>query len=170
MPYSRGLSRFGLDDFLTSFRYKHEQETMDTIFGQIIPAKLFSSRNGLILSAANEKHFDTGVLVIVPNLPGRSTTGTLSRLTNQEAREYKTWIIDSEWEKLDANLPGSLRWRDFDNRKLQFRGETRPAARYLYFHYCLPVLRRAWKAGPGHLQSQGRAGKTVLGNPRKVRL
>ena len=71
------------------------------------------------------------------------------RWTNQEVREYKTWIIDSEWEKLDANLPGSLRWRDFDNRKLQFRGETRPAARYLYFHYCLPVLRRAWKAGRG---------------------
>lgn len=58
---------------------------MDTIFGQIRPAKLFSSRNGLILSAANEKHFDTGVLVIVPNLPGRSTTGTLS---DERIRRY----------------------------------------------------------------------------------
>jgi Amidase len=34
-----------------------------------------------------------------------------------------------------------------DDRKLQFEGSVRPAARYLYVHYCLQVLRRAWKAG-----------------------
>lgn len=145
------------------FAYKHGQETMDAIFGQIRPTELFSSRNGLILSAAIEKHFDAGVLVIVPDLPEKPTTGMLSHWTNQEVREYKTRIIDSEWEKLDANLPGGLRWRDLDNRKLHFRGETRPAARYLYFHYCLQVLRRAWKAGPG--QKDVFSLKDELGKP-----
>lgn len=107
------------------FAYKHGQEAMDAIFGEIRPAELFSSRNGLIISRAIEKYFDSGVLVILPDLPDKSMFGALSSWVNQDVQNYKVRIIDSEWEKLDKEIcaPGGLRWRDLDNRKLQFRSK-----------------------------------------------
>lgn len=107
MPYSWGVSRFGLGDCLTSFRV----QTWAGDNGRR-PGGLVSFRNCLTLSAAIEKYFDAGVLVIVPDLPEKPTTGMLSRWTNQEVQYYKIRIIDSEWEKLDANPPDGLRWRN----------------------------------------------------------
>lgn len=39
----------------------------------------------------------------------------------------------------------TLTWREFDGRKLQFLTSFRPAARYMYFHYCVQILRVAWQ-------------------------
>ncbi|KAN0069130.1 hypothetical protein V8E54_012759 [Elaphomyces granulatus] len=36
-------------------------------------------------------------------------------------------------------------WHDLDDRRLQFQGDTRPKARYIYFHYLLNMLRFAWR-------------------------
>lgn len=36
----------------------------------------------------------------------------------------------------------------FHRRSSKFRSNFRPAARYLYFHYCLQILRKAWKEEP----------------------
>lgn len=133
------------------FAYKHGQDAMDDIFGKIPPKELFSSRNGIIMSAEIEMHSDSGVLAIVPDLPDKPTASILSFWANQYVRDYKVHITDNEWPKLDKQIfPfGELKWRNLDNRKLQFQSRQRPAARYLYFHYCIQVLRRAWKAGPG---------------------
>lgn len=49
----------------------------------------------------------------------------------------------------DPIISGPLTWKQLDGRKPLFRSQHRPAARYLYFHYCVQVLRRAWKAGAG---------------------
>ncbi|KAJ1715233.1 hypothetical protein NYO67_2619 [Aspergillus flavus] len=151
------------------FSYKHGQATMDAIFGRVRPAELFSSRNGLMLNSIIEKHFDSGVMVIVPNLPERPTDTMLSKWVGQEVREYKLRIIDNTWQHLDRAInEDGLTWRKLDNRVLQFRGNYRPAARYLYFHYCVQVLRRAWKLGPGqktvfHLTDE--FGKPFWGTP-----
>ncbi|KAL1846747.1 hypothetical protein Plec18170_009038 [Paecilomyces lecythidis] len=134
------------------FSYKHGQECMDAIFGKQSSPELFSERNGLIISNVIEKVFDAGVLVIVPDLPERPTQKILLNWLSQDIRDFKTRIIDSEWPKLDYGIiakDDKLKWRDLDNRKLKFTGKFRPAARYLYFHYCLQVLRRAWRVGPG---------------------
>ncbi|KAE8406467.1 hypothetical protein BDV37DRAFT_280748 [Aspergillus pseudonomiae] len=140
-------------DFMTAshlFSYRHGQATMDVIFGKVRPAELFSSRNGLIMCSIIERYFDAGVMVIVPNIPERPTNSMLSNWIRQEIREYKFRIIDSSWDQLDRVINNTgLTWRKLDNRVLQFRGSYRPAARYVYFHYCLQVLRRAWKVGPG---------------------
>ncbi|KAE8150105.1 hypothetical protein BDV25DRAFT_140160 [Aspergillus avenaceus] len=94
--------------------------------------------------------FVAGVMVIVPNIPERPMNSMLSNWIRQEIREYKFRIIDSSWDQLDRVINNTgLTWRKLDNRVLQFRGSYRPAARYVYFHYCLQVLRRAWKVGPG---------------------
>ncbi|KAE8157666.1 hypothetical protein BDV40DRAFT_308512 [Aspergillus tamarii] len=117
------------------FAWMHGQDTMDAICGKTSEPELFSARNGLLISSIIEKYFDDGKLVIVPDLPERPQVAELLR------------IIDMTWDKLDRRpLPESpLRYRDLDRRKLQFRTSFRPAARYLYFHYWLQVLRRAWR-------------------------
>ncbi|OJJ45725.1 hypothetical protein ASPZODRAFT_152732 [Penicilliopsis zonata CBS 506.65] len=154
------------------FSYKHGQASMDAIFGHTRPAELFSSRNGLIIASQIEKFFDAGVLVIVPDIPERPTRSMLSAWLYQKTpREYKLRIIDSSWEKLGRpvlSMDHGTTWKDLDGRKLRFRSNFRPAARYLYFHYCLQVLRRAWKVGPGqraafHLQDE--LGKPFWGTP-----
>ena len=35
-------------------------------------------------------------------------------------------------------------WRDLDGQKVLFRGNFRPRARYLYFTYCMAILRKSW--------------------------
>ncbi|KAJ9318384.1 hypothetical protein DTO271D3_1046 [Paecilomyces variotii] len=148
------------------FSYKHGQVSMDAIFGKQSSPELFSEKNGLIISTVIEKVLDTGVLVIVPDLPDKPTQKVLTRWLNQDIRDFKIRIIDREWSKLDHGIEekdSGIKWRDLDNRKLKFIGKFRPAARYLYFHYCLQVLRRAWRAGPG--QHAAFTLKDELGKP-----
>ena len=123
---------------------------MDDILGKIRPVELFYSRKGIIMSAEIEVYFDSSALAIVPDFPDKLTASILSFWANQDVRDYKVRIIDNEWSKLNKHtFPfGDLKWRDLDNRKLQFQSGQRPALRYLYFHYCIQALRRAWRAGP----------------------
>lgn len=143
---------------------------MDAIFGKIDPPELLSSQNGLVMSAAIEKYFDSGVFVIVPEVPDRSTR-TLFPWKKQEVRDYKVRIIDPEWEMLDMPIDATtLTWRDLNNRKFQFRGEQRPAERYLFFHYCVQALRRCWRAVPGdkpHSSLEDESGKSFWDMPGK---
>ncbi|OGM44733.1 hypothetical protein ABOM_007399 [Aspergillus bombycis] len=129
------------------FAWMHGQDTMDAIFGKTSEPELFSPRNGLLIVSALEKYFDDGKLVIVPDLPERPHAAEVLRWLKGEAREYKIKIIDMTWEKLDRQVvvESPLTYRDLDGRRLKFRTPFRPAARYLYFHYCFQVLRRAWQ-------------------------
>ena len=88
----------------------------------------------------------------MPDLPDRPIVDTVRRWLNSEIREYKIRIIDSTSNVLDDDIVSEKdgrKYRDLDNQKLQFRSTIRPAAKYLYFHYCLQVLRRAWRVGGG---------------------
>lgn len=69
----------------------------------------------------------------------------------REAREYRLKIIDPTWERLDKTISSGYQktWREVDGKRLEFRTSFRPAARYLYFHYCVQVLRRAWAHNTG---------------------
>jgi hypothetical protein len=35
-------------------------------------------------------------------------------------------------------------WNELDGQRVQFLSNHRPRARYLYFHYCVSILRRSW--------------------------
>lgn len=58
---------------------------------------------------------------------------------------------------------------DLDNRPLKFLTDFRPRARYIYFHYCIQVLRRAWQhSNPGQEASgilQAERAKLYWGTP-----
>lgn len=129
------------------FAYMHGQDTMDAIFGKNKKPELFSPRNGLLLAKQIEDVFDKGFLVIVPLLSDNPTRVELARWVMREPREYMTRIIDPSSKLMDkrVTLCSNLRFKDLDKRPLQFRNQFRPAARYLYFHYCLQILRQAWK-------------------------
>lgn len=143
---------FDADDMTAShiFSYKHGQETMDAIFGKIRPSEMFSSRNGIIIHKSIEKHFDSGVFVIVPDVPDRLSLETVRAWLTGEVKDFKIRIINGLFHKLDRGIngPEDETWRDLDGRRLSFRSKARPAARYLYFHYCLQILRRVWQAAP----------------------
>ena len=46
-----------------------------------------------------------------------------------------------------VNGEGSVRWGELDGKRVSFRGKARPQARYLYYHYCVTMLRRSWNNG-----------------------
>lgn len=131
------------------FSWKHGQANMDAIFGKQKETELCSPRNGILMSRHIEECFDIGKLVIVPWIP--DTHGTkmeaLRRWLESSQREYQLKILDSNWDRLEKPISRyyQLRYKDLDGRKLQFVGSFRPAARYLYFHYCIQVLRRSWQ-------------------------
>jgi hypothetical protein len=123
---------------------------MDEIFGKIRPKELFSTRNGLLMHRNIELYFDAGVFIIIPDVPSLKTQQIREWLTG-DIRNFKIRIIDSTFVHLDRPISGDsdLKWIDLNDRKLEFLSPHRPAARYLYFHYCLQILRRSWKAGAG---------------------
>lgn len=67
---------------------------------------------------------------------------------HSEPKNYKIRILHpQEQEAQKVIRPESEQlWKDLDNTKVEFRSDFRPRARYLYFHYCIQLLRRTWKS------------------------
>ena len=130
------------------FAYMHGQDVMDAVFGVMKNPELFSPLNGLIVSRLVEERFDNGFMVIVPRLPDRPTLAQIALWNDSEPKEYKIRILDlNHPEAHEFIRPESDQtWKDLDGTDVEFRSTFRPRARYLYFHYCIQILRRAWRA------------------------
>ncbi|KAF7529573.1 hypothetical protein PCG10_007131 [Penicillium crustosum] len=135
------------DDIQAShlFPYMNGQDTMDAIFGKTRPGELFSPRNGLLMCRKLERYFDAGKFVIVPDVPNvqeNVLVSTVKSWLSREPREYRVRIIDPDWEMNEQQISrwGELTYGQLEGRKLRFRSSFRPAARYLYFHYCVQML------------------------------
>lgn len=143
------------EDMITAshiFPWKHGQATMDAIFGEKKPSDMFSERNGLLLHKKVEQAFDKGVFVIIPDLPNKPSISQIVRWRLGKDREYRIKILDTEWNKLDQPIALGLKtFRELEGSKLVFSNPNnpkvthRPAARFLYFHYCMQVLQKAWQ-------------------------
>jgi HNH endonuclease len=72
------------------FPYMHGQAAMNAIFGKMQQDELFSARNGLIVSNEVETYFDSGKLVIVPDISSPSKPKWLGR----QPRRFKLRVID----------------------------------------------------------------------------
>ncbi|RDW84072.1 uncharacterized protein DSM5745_04398 [Aspergillus mulundensis] len=122
------------------------QATINTIFGKERPAELFSATNGILISNFIRRYLDAGKIVIVPDVPDRPCRFEFLRwMWGGPAGEFKLRIIDPEWDQLDKAVTVffDVKWRDLDGRRLVFRSDFRPEVRYLYFHYCCQIMRRA---------------------------
>jgi len=129
------------------FSWMHGQDTMDAIFGTTDTPELFSPKNGLMISTCIEKYFDSGKIVLVPDLPERASIIDTRGWIKRDPRQYKIRIIDPNWKKLDKPVHPwiELKWSALQDRRLVFKTQFRPRARYVYFHYCVQVLRHIWQ-------------------------
>ncbi|KAJ5491674.1 hypothetical protein N7539_003241 [Penicillium diatomitis] len=130
------------------FPYGHSKANMDGIFGKDASLDMFSARNGILLHENIEAVFDIGKLALIPHIPGKPdwTSEAIHEWLSSEPREYQVKILDPKWTSLKKSvIDGStLTFGDLDGRQLQFRTPFRPAARYVYYHFCEQVLRSAW--------------------------
>ena len=144
------------------FAYNHGQTTMNAIFGPMNPPELFSPLNGLLLSSMTESLFDKGFFTVVPNLPENPSEKDVAAWNSLKVKEYKIRILNFQHPKIDFvihPIKPELTWRSLNGSKLEFRNDFRPRARYLYFHYCLQILRLSW----GHQKKNAEALKKKLG-------
>ncbi|OAX77751.1 hypothetical protein ACJ72_07946 [Emergomyces africanus] len=154
------------------FGYKHGQQTMDAIFGKMEQPELFHPKNGLMLSSVVESKFNSGLFAIVPNLPDIPSPEEIAQWQESEPKDYKLRIVDRDPVKLNmstAFVPGSgTTWKDLDGKKLDFRSDFRPRARYLYYHYCLQILRVAFRERfEGEIIREKELQKPFWGSPGK---
>ena len=146
------------------FAYAHGQATMDAIFGPMDSSELFSPLNGLLLCREIEDLFDKGFFAIVPHLSDHPSEEEISAWNNSPAKEYKIRILNFKHQKIDKIIhptvtEENLTWRSLDGANVEFRNNFRPRARYLYFHFCLQILRLSW----GQQQKQAETLKKELG-------
>ena len=129
------------------FPFADGQDTMDAIFGRkdIDGPELFSPRNGLLLTNVVEKLLDKGSLLIVPAIPDDPTAEEVEAWVKSEPRDFKVRLTNKKDPAMQKNLPFSEeKWSVLDGRMLAFRNDYRPRARYLYWHYCVTMLRKSW--------------------------
>ena len=148
------------------FAYMHGQDLMDSIFGVMPTPELFSPLNGLLLSRDVESVFDDGFLVIVPRLPDDPSAAQISLWHSSDPKEYKVRIIDKNSKLNDEFIKvGSPRkWKHLDGTNVEFKNDFRPRARYLYFHYCVQMLRLAWRENPQGTTLKKQIGKGYWGS------
>ena len=120
---------------------------MNAIFEATDSPELFSPRNGLLVSLQIEDAFDKGLMIIVPRLPNNPSTAEISLWNLSSPKEYKIRIIDPESKMYNKRirLEYPQTWKDLDGTNVEFRNSFRPRARYIYFHYCVQMLRHAWR-------------------------
>ncbi|PGH12241.1 hypothetical protein AJ79_04421 [Helicocarpus griseus UAMH5409] len=92
---------------------------------------LSDPRNAVTLHKVLERGLDNGTIVIIPIPP-----------TNTETMKWKCVLVNEAAAKNMVLTFGDiiLRWRDYDGKELQFRGDNRPARRYLYFRFIITYL------------------------------
>lgn len=129
------------------FPYIHGQATMNAIFGKVHSKDLFSARNGLLISKPVAEYLDRGKIAIVPSINDTPNFATKTCWPCKSSQEYEIKILDPSWELLGSRISvhSTLTWGQLDSRKLQFRSSSRPAARYMYYHYCVQLIKAAWQ-------------------------
>lgn len=104
------------------FPLQYGQATMDYVFGKDAYRELNNALNGLFLSRDFKDRFDKYQVIIVPFD------------THSDPPEYK-WLVLNR-NLLDTPIiTGWMTYGDIHEKKLIFRTDFRPRARYLYFHY-----------------------------------
>ncbi|KAH6634649.1 hypothetical protein B0J18DRAFT_471518 [Chaetomium sp. MPI-SDFR-AT-0129] len=147
--------------------------------------------NGLLLHHAVAHAVADGALAVVPAL-GDERHGpaidAIDKWESSEPKEYRWRVVDPSADSLDAELNASAccdprggvdsiisthkaTIRDLDGERLVFdtnegrqHNQTRPAARYLYFHYLVCHLRLAWRHRyHDNARLEDRSAESVLG-------
>lgn len=128
------------------FAYHHGQDMMTSIFGAKAIGELFSVKNGILMSEGAGRRFDKGLFIIVPDVDKSASQHDIDAWNASEPKEYKIRVLDKDCQVMNQWLCPSRRerWVNLDGQRVAFRNNRRPRAEYLYFHYCVSILRRSW--------------------------
>ena len=139
------------------------QKATNQIFGPGAHEDLSGVRNGLVMSPLIEGNYDTHKLVIVPKR---------ARTDSNAVDELVLRIVDHQIDNNPVHEL-SMTYKELDGRQLKFLSDARPAARYLYFQYVVPVYCGDVAREIEYSQSQGRRDRcslqgNCLGYPRPI--
>lgn len=111
-------------------------------------SELFRACNGILWSKQAEERFSSGHFTIVPDLDEDPTPAQSEAWQRSNPKEYRIRVLhpDAAEMKRLINLGSDVRWADLDNKRLQWRANFRPRARYLYWSYCETMLRQAYSS------------------------
>ena len=102
-------------------------EAVDYIFGNGSGARLDTADNCVMMHATVEMAFDKGFFVLLPLDP--------------DEKPIKRWKIQMTNSSAALAEMGHNRLQDMDGTEVQFKNDHRPAARFLYFHFVITLLR-----------------------------
>lgn len=143
------------------FPYR-QSPCMDEIFGKGASEELFAPENGLFLHKHIENALNKGLLAIVPDLDldpadpqfplndQQERQNRVKEWENWPVKDYKIVIIDKDNNRVKNTKLfivedfGFQTLGELDGRKLVFKTNFRPRARYIWWTYLNTILRTAW--------------------------
>lgn len=140
---------------------------MTKIFGPEAEHEMFSVNNGIVMSTVAETRMDKGLFVIVPFVNDESEA-EVKAWHESNPKRYKVRVLDRNQKLMEGEIPGSdpkMEWADLDGHELQFRSDHRPRARYLYYSYCVSMLRRSHHQGKHEEILKDHLGRKFWGTP-----
>lgn len=149
------------------FPWKQGQDIMTRIFGREAEHEMFSIHNGLLMSSHAEKRMDKGLFVIVPCANDESEADVKQWHLSQP-KQYKIRVLEKRNKEMLEFVPGSypkISWANLDGRELEFLTDHRPRVRYLYYAYCVAMLRRAHHQGEHKHILKDHLGRKFWGTP-----
>lgn len=108
---------------------------VDYIFGLGSGSRLGTADNCLILHASVERQFGNGSFVLLPSTP-----------TESPIKSWKVHITNHGARNADM---GRTTLAALDGKTLVFKNANRPAARFLYYHFVITLLRNKRDRQPG---------------------
>ena len=130
------------------FPWKSGQDAMTAIFGEDATDELFSAKNGMLLSSRAEEKFDNGGIALVSRASNLANAAEIKAWNEAPVKEYKIRTMRSTPDMLKkCDVQSSYTWMQLDNQPVTFKGSFRPRTRYLYYAYCVALLRQAYNGG-----------------------
>ncbi|KAI9825019.1 MAG: hypothetical protein M1826_007097 [Phylliscum demangeonii] len=106
---------------------------VDYLCGEGSGARLHTADNCLMMHRRVERAFNHGSFVIIPVDP-----------TERPISRWKCVVVNPDAHHhflFEPSAPSPQTVRDLDGRELQFRTPHRPAARFMYYHFLITMLR-----------------------------
>jgi len=133
------------------FPYSGSEETMMHIFGDDAKDEMFSPKNGLLIFDPLVKMMDKGFFALVPDLPDDASHEACMNWNTQTLKEYKIHVFEREHKDMKGHLMfgemAGLPAYELHGRKVKFLNDFRPRARYLFWVYCVNLIKNAVKTG-----------------------
>jgi hypothetical protein len=112
-----------------------------------------TTQNGLLLHAAVEEAIDDSAITVMADIPLDPTKAQVKLFHKSNPKNYRWRVVNPDSVSLNElvaeegyqNIEKEIRVRDLDGKLLCFRNDNRPRARYLYWIFCVAMLRLAWK-------------------------